>query len=530
MSPGARSWLGLGALWLALALLALLTRPLFPMDETRYVAVAWEMWQRGDFLVPYLNGAPYSHKPPLFFWLVHAGWWLFGVNEWWPRSVAPLASLGALFVTARLARRLWPQDAATARLVSWVLFGSIFWTAFYSWVQIDMLLVLFSVMAMLGIVTAAQGSWLGWFLTGVSLGLGVLSKGPVILLPVVPVALLAALWMDTRPRRSWCAWYGGLGVSLLIGSLIVLAWVLPAAQAGGVAYREAILWGQTADRLVQSFAHAHPWWWYLPWLPVLAAPWVLLPWLWRRFPVDGSRRDPGWRFCVVWLIPSLVLLSLISGKQVKYLLPLMPAFALLVARAISRPMGPVGRRRPVLLVSVLLVAGALVAALPWFPGRAGWMGAIHPLWGGLIMAAGVGVLLLGPLRERDYPVVLSLLSVYVIGVVHLGVFRAGAHAYDMREVSGLIARAQAAGHAVANLAVYHGQFHFHGRLKRPLEMVLTPEEAVAWGRDHPDGYLVAYYRADRPDHPGAVYAQAFRSGSLAVWRGTTVAIEPGLLP
>ncbi len=122
MTP--RSWapLGLLALWLLLLLLSLLTRPLLPVDETRYVGVAWEMWRRGDFLVPYLNGAPYSDKPPLFFWLIHAGWWLFGVNEWWPRCVAALVSLAALWATANLAWRLWPRDAMTRQLVPWVLF------------------------------------------------------------------------------------------------------------------------------------------------------------------------------------------------------------------------------------------------------------------------------------------------------------------------------------------------------------------------------------------------------------------------
>ena len=68
------SWTVLFLLWLAATLSGLLTRPLIPVDELRYAAVAWEMWARGDFLVPYLNGAPYSHKPPLFFWIIHAGW------------------------------------------------------------------------------------------------------------------------------------------------------------------------------------------------------------------------------------------------------------------------------------------------------------------------------------------------------------------------------------------------------------------------------------------------------------------------
>ena len=40
---------------LAVALLATyfaasLARPVLPVDETRYLAVAWEMWQRGDLL------------------------------------------------------------------------------------------------------------------------------------------------------------------------------------------------------------------------------------------------------------------------------------------------------------------------------------------------------------------------------------------------------------------------------------------------------------------------------------------------
>ena len=46
-----------------------LARPLMPVDETRYAAVAWEMWTRGDFIVPRLDGLPYDHKPPLLFWL-----------------------------------------------------------------------------------------------------------------------------------------------------------------------------------------------------------------------------------------------------------------------------------------------------------------------------------------------------------------------------------------------------------------------------------------------------------------------------
>ena len=138
MTARGGSWPGLLALWLLVLLTALVTRPLLPVDETRYATVAWEMWLRGDFLVPYLNGEPYSHKPPLFFWLIHAGWWLFGVHEWVVRAIAPVVALLTLLATANLARKCWPDDVATARLAPWIVFGSIFFTAFFSWVQIDL--------------------------------------------------------------------------------------------------------------------------------------------------------------------------------------------------------------------------------------------------------------------------------------------------------------------------------------------------------------------------------------------------------
>src|SRR3569833_3277903 len=78
----------------ALAAVAILTRPLTPIDETRYVSAAWEMWLRDDFLVPFKNGTPYSDKPPFMFWMFQAGWALFGVNDWWPRRGRPGGAAG----------------------------------------------------------------------------------------------------------------------------------------------------------------------------------------------------------------------------------------------------------------------------------------------------------------------------------------------------------------------------------------------------------------------------------------------------
>ena len=521
MKSRAGSWPGLIAVWLIILLTALFTRPLLPVDETRYATVAWEMWLRGDFLVPYLNGEPYSHKPPLYFWLIHAGWWLFGVHEWVLRSIAPAIALCVLIASAMLSRQLWPGDALSARLVPWLVLGSIFFTAFISWVQIDLLLVLMTLLAMTGIIRAARGARGAWLLTGVAIGLGVLSKGPVMLLHVLPVALLAPLWTRATDRHFWWRWYAGMTASVLLGAVIALAWALPAAQAGGDSYREAILWGQTANRMVQSFAHAHPVWWYLPWLAVLFAPWILLPWCWSAVRRAGVSSDQGLRFCLTWLLSVLILMSLISGKQIKYLLPLVPAFALLLGRVWSRMDGAVIKQRPWLLGGVLSVTGGLLLVLPLVMDAAAWINDIPPWWGLLLIVLALLLLLQQPLQPSDYPQRLTLFSVAVIAIVHIGVFRVAAPAYDVQSASHVIASAQAAGRTVAIDARYHGQFGFAGRLTQPL-LQLEADGALAWAAHHPQDYLVVITRSAVEEYPKAVFTQPYRSGYLLILTGDAV--------
>jgi 4-amino-4-deoxy-L-arabinose transferase-like glycosyltransferase len=524
-----QNWSVLIVLWLIVTLVGLLSRPLIPVDETRYAAVAWEMWAHGDFLVPHLNGAPYSHKPPLFFWLIHAGWWLFGVSEWWARLVTPLLTLLLFASTALLARRLWPDDRLATRQAPWVLFSCIFLTGFFTWVQMDVLLTLCTLLAMLGIVHAAGDRWAGWLLTGLTIGLGVLAKGPVILVHVMPVALLAPLWKTASPDRGWWYWYLGVLASVMVGALIALAWALPAADAGGEAYRAAILWGQTANRLVTSFAHAHPFWWYLPWLLVLFAPWFLLPWLWTGLRQTWQQRDSGQRLCVTWLVAVFVLLSLVSGKQAKYLLPVLPAFALLVARVLSRlPARPV-TQRPWLLSGTLALLGIAVMLLPFALDKAPWLNAVHPVWGGLLLVAAVLLVLLPPALPVEYPLRMAVLSVAAVTILELGVMRIGAPSYDLEQASRLIASAQAAGHPVATLDRYHGQFGFYGRLTEPLQQ-LVPGQALQWAQQHPDGYLVITMSGRAEPQPGALFVQPYQSGYLAIRDGRSVVDDPGLLP
>jgi 4-amino-4-deoxy-L-arabinose transferase-like glycosyltransferase len=140
-----------------LLFVSLSTRSLWPIDETRYLSVAWEMWLQGDFLVPHLNGQPYADKPPLFFWLVQAGWEIFGVQEWWPRLIPMLFSVGALFLVARIARLVWPQrgDIAFASLL--ILGPSQLRALWSTFVLFHVPLAFFVLVGILGIVSAWRG-------------------------------------------------------------------------------------------------------------------------------------------------------------------------------------------------------------------------------------------------------------------------------------------------------------------------------------------------------------------------------------
>jgi 4-amino-4-deoxy-L-arabinose transferase-like glycosyltransferase len=129
-----------------------------------------------------------------------------------------------------------------------------------------------------GVLLAAEGKRRGFVMLGIAIGMGVLTKGPVILLNLLPITVLAPWW---SPGLKWSRWFGGVVLAVLLGAGIALVWALPAGMAGGEAYRNAIFWGQTADRMVDSFAHRRPLWWYLPLLPVLLFPWFVWPGMWQ---------------------------------------------------------------------------------------------------------------------------------------------------------------------------------------------------------------------------------------------------------
>jgi 4-amino-4-deoxy-L-arabinose transferase-like glycosyltransferase len=602
------------ALWLLLALAAgvasLASRSLWPIDETRYASVAWEMWLRKDLLVPHLGGAPYGDKPPLLFWLLNLGWAVAGVNAAWPRFIPFFFTLGAVILTARLARALWPGRPSVHGTAPLVLAGIPFWDLYGTFLLADMLLVVFVLTAMLGLWIAAvageaggrgrgAGDWrsgrphagIGWLLFVVGIAGGALAKGPVILLHTLPPALLAPWWgrrvaeharsgAGARAARHGLlrpgpAWYGALSVALLLGAGAALAWALPAAAAGGPVYRSEILWGQTAGRVLHSFAHGRPWWWYVPLAPILFFPWSVWPALWRslvRLCRDGL--DSGARLCLSWVVPTFVLLSAVSGKQPHYLLPLLPGLALLAGRALADPGPP---RRPggsTLPLTVLGLAGLAVAGLfrLWpaavFGPAPFWAERVSPVWGlavvAVALAGGLAVMRRPSAAAQARP--LAVAGATALILIELGPARIASPAYDVTPLARHLAVLEGEGAAIANLGDDEGQFDFAGRLERAPEKIAAAD-VVGWVAAHPDGRVIVYYREWKPASaapggprygggmkpsapsgperasadavgsggapavgpPRPEFAQAYRGHAAAVWPAAALRSHPELL-
>jgi 4-amino-4-deoxy-L-arabinose transferase-like glycosyltransferase len=535
MNHGARQRvLPLALLWsAALLAAAIVWRPLTPVDETRYAAVAWEIWLSGDWISLRLNGDLYGHKPPLLFWLINLGWQLFGVNEWWPRLLSGLFGIGALGLVLRLARRLAPGREDVAAMALLVSGSSLYWMGFTGAVMFDLMLSFFVLVGISAVAWAgAGGGPKAWLLAGLAMGLGILTKGPVALLHVLPVALLAPWWWPgscANPRRAFDRrrWYGGVALAVLVAALVALAWAVPTAVAGGEAFRREIFWSQSVDRIASTVHHLQPWWFYFAALPALLAPWLLLPAVWRGLPALARNEVPlDMRFVLAWLVPVVLAFSAFRGKQVQYLLPLVPALALLVAAALATR-GDGLRRGELLVLSA--VFAALAVALPVLAQqpRVALLVEAHELQrlGWSVGALALAALLIGTAPRHDLVrAVARVGSAAVVAMlgVYAGVGHAAFDAYDLHPVSRHLAAVQRAGHPIANADRYHGQFQLIGRLRQPLAALPEREAMLDWARRHPDGRIVLYSYAPLEHARGVApeFSQKFKGRLVSVWKAS----------
>jgi 4-amino-4-deoxy-L-arabinose transferase-like glycosyltransferase len=527
-----RRWLpgfkrGLAVIGLALipALAGLVTRTAWPTDETRWLAIAWEMWSHGQSLVPQLNGVV-AAVPPLMSWLVELGWLVFGVSEWWPRLLPMLIMLASLLLAMRMARFLWPGQDDVTRYAPLVLLGGFYWTWSSTFLAADMLTVFFTLFALTTLLWMWRTRDLRvWLLLGAALGLGLLAAGSLIFLYVLPVALLAPLWTRGTPRMPWGYWYADIFKAVLMGLAIFAAWAVPAAVRTKAVALAPVLLAPLATHRLDAFPASAPWWWYLALLPVLAFPWSLWPLPWMR--LWHIRREPisnGLLFCMVWAVPVIALLSVFDLKQPQFLLPLVPAFFLVAGWLLldeDHTAHDHSRLASTMIFPLLALGGAL-AVLPGLPRveyLPEFLWQLSPFVGVGIIVVGVAV---GWLPIPALTTRISNMAATVVALTAFGLLAAGWELNPHYELSGaarVIASAQEKGQPVAHIGAYAGQFQFAGRLQKPLE-VLAPADVPAWLMAHPDGLVVTYLDGWQPHAPpgtAPLYEQSYGETGLRLW-------------
>jgi 4-amino-4-deoxy-L-arabinose transferase-like glycosyltransferase len=356
---------------------------LWPPDEPRYALIAEELrtmdhGPKGLVLL-HLHGAPYTQKPPLFYWLAAAAGAPLGrVTEFAARLPSALAGIATVAATIAFGTLCFGRGAGT--LAGLLLATTFDWTDRARTVQLDTLLALFETTALLAFwrIEAARHARgaaeqrasvdarrrnLVW-LHG-SLALAVLSKGPVgWIVPLLAIAAYLGWERRLRDLRGLLPLWG-LALSILPG----LVWITAAVSLGPPGFFQDAVIENLFGRAVKGTTHAQPFSYYLEKFPPDLLPWLLLlpvtVWAARRAIASDAAPDDRrpWRFLLAWIATSVLFFSLASGKRLRYLLPVEPAFALLFAASLRvwlahSPRAP----RSLAIVAAVLGAGALAAA------------------------------------------------------------------------------------------------------------------------------------------------------------------------
>ncbi len=489
--------------------------PALEISEPRYLTAAWEMFVRGDYILPTLNFVPYHHKPPLLMWMINLSWATFGYNVWAARVVIGAIMLGLLWATRRLAYTLWPNKPEIGLYAPFVVLISPIMLSYGGQIMFDSLVTLIVTLGLVVVWRQSQNlTWGKTALTALILTLGGLAKGPVILLFILPALLLAPFWIDPSVRTfTWKKWYILAAIATIAGIAGALLWAIPAAIRGGPAYAEMIFWGQSAGRVVKSFAHRQPFWFYVPILAGYIAPLLLWPAFWQAI-VQAWRdrtRDPAICFLGISFIVPFIIFSMISGKQTHYMMPIFPILVVLITYAllrkpdVKRPAGMIWGivALPVLTFIAVPVLGLLaqgghltlhentaMTILETYSLPLTIVAAALCLWMGYsVRRAGVA---------QQIPV-LATLMIVLVSVSLLQFSISANRLFDLQPVANALQAYKDQGRPIGYQSLYRGQIGFLARMKTPVHNV-RDQDMEQWFAQNPNGVLVQRIKNEEWHH------------------------------
>jgi 4-amino-4-deoxy-L-arabinose transferase-like glycosyltransferase len=335
-------------------------------DEGRYAGVAWSMVTTGDWLVPRLDGLPYFHKPPLFYWITAAAMQWAGPVEWAARLASLLGAMTGATALYLFARRWEGERFGRLALVSLATQVLVFIGAQFA--NLDMLVAGCITATVLAFAHAAlvlaggdrpRATLLAAYLFT---ALGVLAKGLIgIVLPCGVIVAWLLLQRQWRILPSLVWWPG-----VLLFAVVVAPWFV-LMQRQFPEFSWYFFYVQHFARFAQGgFNNRQPAYFYPVVLLLLAFPWSL--WVFRGagsaavsepMPVTPALR----RLCWTWLLVVTIFFSLPQSKLVGYIFPAAFPLALLAAGAFGRAEFPSRRLRLWWRISTGVAVGACVTAV-----------------------------------------------------------------------------------------------------------------------------------------------------------------------
>lgn len=342
---GGLSVVGLPVLMALTALMSvsqlLVIRPLWFSDEVRLADVYMRLLE-GNWLTLNLNGLPYPDNPPLYFWFLQLLDRIPGVDQPLLFFLGTALSAVLFIAVTWLLARATGHDRRVSFAAGLVALGCLFVAGTAHYPRMDLL---FAAVITLSLICLYRG-WIKknapvWLTLGFVLAAAAtLIEGPLGLAFPLLTSLLFLIWRGTPGRLNGRD--GLIGFALML--IILLTWLGALLLQGESDYVRGIFSHQITGRMVNAGHHAWPWWYYLAALPLVWLPWTLallfinwwkaarhLPQAWKTRREDGGR---GWLWLTV--IGGVALLSALGGKTVIGLLPLLPALAVLSARALLR--------------------------------------------------------------------------------------------------------------------------------------------------------------------------------------------------
>ena len=304
-------------------------------DEPRYVEVAREMFASGDYISTRLCGCLWFEKPVLVYWMSAAGYHLFGVNEFAARAPIAAAALGTLALLYFALRRL---DKGLALGATLVLATSGIFIAYARVATPDMVLTAAMSAALLAGFHATRGTGRVrsglWLLAFSSMGVAVLAKGLVGAVLVMAILGTHLLFAGKLASVRWRDWLLGLGMFLVVSG----TWYGPVILRHGWAFIEEFFVRHHFARYTSNeFGHPQPVYFF-----VLVAVAGLAPWSFFLIPAIGRLRllrdslDSLLVLAWIWAIIPIVFFSFSESKLPGYVLPAIPALAVIIGAEVER--------------------------------------------------------------------------------------------------------------------------------------------------------------------------------------------------